>query len=357
MARPAASLRIGFVGAGVIAWAHALALRGLARQGVCEVELAVVYDRDEKRALGLAEHLGLEAVRSAEEVARRCDALYVCTSTAGHLEAVAAAVAHHRPIFCEKPLARSLDESARLVELVEAAGLPAQAGLVLRTAPVFRELARLVASGELGRPMVGTFRDDQFFPIQGHYASTWRSDVTEAGSGALLEHSIHDLDVARMCFGSIASLAALTSNYAGHEGIEDVAAGVLRFESGAALTLVSAWHSILARPSTRRLEVVFERGFVTIEDDFTGPLTIETDAGTTTARCEPPDYVNETPLGEGSIGLAVRPYVEENRRFVDALVAGESPEPGLFEALRAHEAVDAWYRSAEGSGTVVHGPF
>src|SRR3712207_8553561 len=45
------------------------------------------------------------------------------------------------------------------------------------------------------------FRDDQFFPNQGHYASTWRADVEVAGGGTLLEHSIHDLDVLRWLLG------------------------------------------------------------------------------------------------------------------------------------------------------------
>jgi predicted dehydrogenase len=39
------------------------------------------------------------------------------------------------------------------------------------------------------------FRDDQYLPTQGVYASTWRADAALAGSGVLLEHSIHDLDL------------------------------------------------------------------------------------------------------------------------------------------------------------------
>jgi predicted dehydrogenase len=350
-------LRIGFVGAGVIAWAHALALRALIREGLVAAELSVVHDRNKERAGLLADVLHLEVAADPDAVAERCDAVYVCTSTAGHLEAVSAATSHHRALFCEKPLARTLSESSALVRLATEAKVPAQAGLVLRTAPVFLELARLVQSGELGRPMVAMMRDDQFFPIQGHYASTWRKDVGEAGSGALLEHSIHDLDAARMCFGAIASISATTGNFAGYEGIEDAAAGVLRFEGGLMATLVSAWHSVLSRPSTRRVEVVFERGFVEFEEDFTGPITIQTSDDLQTRRCDPPAYVDEISLPEGRIGIGVRPYVEENKNFVDAILAGRPPSPGLEDALRAHEVVDAWYRSAASGGSSVAGPF
>ena len=45
--------------------------------------------------------------------------------------------------------------------------------------------------------MATVLRDDQYFPIQGFYGSTWRKDVTQAGGGTLIEHSIHDVDVLR----------------------------------------------------------------------------------------------------------------------------------------------------------------
>jgi predicted dehydrogenase len=351
------TLRIGLVGAGIIAWTHALALRGLIRDGVIDAELTAVHDRDADRAAGLADRMHSAHVASADEVAANCDAVYVCTSTAGHLAAVAAAARRGRAIFCEKPISRSLPEASALVRLVADAGVVAQAGLVLRTAPVFRELARLVASGELGRPMVAIMRDDQYFPNQGHYASTWRQDVEEAGSGALLEHAIHDVDVARMCFGGVQSISATTANFAGHQGIEDAAAGVLSFAGGLSVTMVSAWHSVMSRPSTRRVEVIFERGFVEFEDDFDGPITVQTSAGSETRRCDPPEFVDAVALPDGTVGIGVRPYLEENKNFVDAVLSGRPPAPSLGDALVAHEVVDAWYRSAASGGSPVSGPF
>lgn len=353
MPATSSSLRIGVVGAGVIAWAHCLALRALIGENAVDAELAVIHDRDRQRATRLGERLHLAVADSPDEVAERCDAVWVCTSTAGHLPAVVAAAKHRRAVFCEKPLGRNLAEAAALVEVVADAGVPAQAGLVLRTAPVFRELARLVASSELGRPMAGTIRDDQYFPIQGHYASTWRGDVSEAGAGAILEHSIHDLDVAAMCFGNVEQVTALTANFAGHEGIEDAAAGVLAFAGGLAVTLVSTWHSVMSRPSSRRVEVVFERGFVSFENDFDGPITVQTSDATRTYRCEPPAYVDAARLPGGDVGLGVRPYLEENRDFVAAVRSGSPPSPDLETALAAHRVVDAWYRSAAERGRPV----
>lgn len=351
------SLRIGFVGSGAIAWAHALALRSLIRAQVIDAELAVVHDRDPARSAEMAERLHMEQADSPEALVQRCDAVYVCTSTAGHLETVRKAAAAGRALFCEKPLGRSLAEATALAEIVGGAGVLAQVGLVLRSAPVYLELAALAASGELGRCMAATMRDDQFFPVQGHYASSWRKDVAEAGSGTLLEHAIHDVDIARMCFGRVSSVSGQTRNLAGHEGIEDCAAGWLSFESGMVVTMLSAWHWVLSRPSTRRVEAVFERGFVHFEDDFTGPITVETSERATTRRCDPPGYVDSVELPPGRVGIGVRPYVEENKRFVEAVTTGIAPRPGIEEALAAHRVVDAWYRSAAEGGAPIGGPF
>src|SRR5262249_58072083 len=94
-------------------------------------------------------------------------------------------------VSCEKPLAPTLAEAERLATAL--GRVPHQVGLVLRHAPVFRAAADLVASGRYGRPMLTLLRDDQYFPIQGFYASAWRADVAKAGGGTLIQHSLPDV--------------------------------------------------------------------------------------------------------------------------------------------------------------------
>jgi predicted dehydrogenase len=344
------TLKVGFIGCGVIARAHALSLEALSKAGLVEVEIAVVHDTDTERAAKFASRFGAHTASGMKEVAAESDAVYVCTSTGGHLGAVRAAAHAGRPIFCEKPLGRDLPESLSLAAVAADAGVAVQVGLVMRTAPVFRQLADIVRTGELGRPMAAIVRDDQFFPTQGHYASTWRSDVTIAGSGALLEHSIHDVDIVSACFGPVGTVWATVGRFSGHVGIEDSVSALLRTDSGLTVSLVSVWHEVLSRSSTRRVEVLFERGFVSFEDDFTGPLTVQTSERTDLRACPPPTWVLDVPLAGGERGLGVRPYIEENRDFVDALVEGTAPSPGLDEAVTAHRVVDACYRSAASGG-------
>ena len=294
-----------------------------------------------------------------EAVIERCDAVWVCTPTSAHRAVVDGAVAAGRAVFCEKPLATDLAGALALTEAVASAGVPAQSGLVLRSAPVFRALRELVRSGELGRPMAALFRDDQYFPIQGTYGSgtKWRSDVDQAGGGCLIEHSIHDLDILRFCFGEVAEVTARTSNFSGHPGIEDVAGVSMQFASGLTAQLTSVWHNILSRGSTRRIEVFFEEGLAWLNNEFRGPLHVQTSEGTEArSPCPSPAWVDALPFANDQIGLGVSPYVEADRAFLDAVVAGRTPQPDLHQALVAHRLVDAAYRSTgQGGGPVAPG--
>jgi UDP-N-acetylglucosamine 3-dehydrogenase len=253
-------------------------------------------------------------------------------------------------VFCEKPLDRDLARATALVDAVAASGVASQCGLVLRSAPVFRELRDLVQSGSLGAPMAAVFRDDQYFPIQGTYGSQWRADVAQSGGGCLIEHSIHDVDILRFCFGEVDRVGARTANHAGHEGVEDLASVSLSFASGFEAHLTSVWHGILSRGSTRRVEVFCREGMVWLDNEFRGPLHVQTSDGTEVRPCPSPAWVDELPLADDEIGLAVRAYVEADRAFVDAVAEGRPPEPGLDEALAAHRLVAAAYRSAAAGG-------
>lgn len=74
-------VRIGFVGSGTIAWAHALGIKAMIDGGVLDAAITAVHDQRQRRAEGFVEAVGSPgsgaAVASAEEVAARADAVFV----------------------------------------------------------------------------------------------------------------------------------------------------------------------------------------------------------------------------------------------------------------------------------------
>jgi myo-inositol 2-dehydrogenase/D-chiro-inositol 1-dehydrogenase len=348
-------IRIGLVGCGHIGTVHAYALDQLAGAGLVDARLTATYDDDAARAARVARHHGGDPARSLEELFDAVDAVWVCTWTSAHLAAVEGAAARGLPTFCEKPLGPDLATATAVTAALER--VPHQVGLVLRWAPVFRNAAARIASGEFGRVLATVMRDDQYFPIQGMYRSTWRSDVSCAGGGTLIEHSIHDVDVLRWLLGAPAAVSAHVACRFGHPGIEDTAAVRFTYADGSVAQLTSVWHQVTSRESSRRLEVFCERALLWTDDDYLGPLHVETAAGTEVVAAAPPDWAGELRVPE-VFAKAIAQYAEPSKAFLDALAAGTAGpgHPPASEALAAHRLVDAAYRSAAAAGATVRAP-
>lgn len=335
-------LTIGFIGCGLIAAGHA---RGLTQ--VPDVEIGPVHDLAGSRAEAFAATAGPPAavVSTTEEVIANSDAVYVCTWTAAHSEAVLATAAAGKPVFCEKPLAIDQASVEAMSAAVAAAGVVNQVGLVLRHSPSFRWLESQLRTEQGGPLMNVVFRNDQYLPTQGLYRSSWRADRAKAGAGALLEHSIHDLDLLSWMMGPIRSVSAHLGFFHQLDGIDDVAAVLLVAESGATATLSSVWHDVLSRPSQRRVEV-FRRDMVyTLSGDWNGPVSAEDPSGHVHA-------LDGSALREAAAagdGRGTNPDAD----FIEAIRSAGQAYPDFALAARAHRLADAAYRSAADDGLPV----
>jgi predicted dehydrogenase len=342
------TVRVGFLGGGFIASYHGKMLH----TSGADAEIVAVHDPDGAKAASFAERSGAVVVASEAEVLEWSDAVYVTTWTSEHPRLVAEVAAAGKAVFCEKPLATNVSEALDMVEAVVRAGVTNQVGLVLRESPAFNLLRYLVRRPESGRLMSIVFRDDQYIPIQGQYASTWRADPDKAGAGTLLEHSIHDLDIIEWLAGPIVDVTGRTAHFHELDRIEDLAVAHLALASGAVATLTSVWHDILSRPSQRRVEVFCERALYVLEGDVVGPVRWTVDGG---------DGTTDHGAAEGDELLAmlhthgIRPR-NPDQGFVEAVAAGRPADPDFNAALRAHVLAEAIYRSASdamGPGSVV----
>ena len=342
-------MRVGMIGCGFIANVHSWGLWAVRKAKLHDVAITAVCDADPARALKLAKP-NKAKVLELDELLDAVDVVYICTPTVTHLGLVKAAAERKLPIFCEKPLAPDLRTANRVGAWLDR--VPHQVGLVMRSAPVFEVLREEISSGAYGRPMAVTMRDDQYFPNQGQYGSDWRAKVDVAGGGTLIEHSIHDVDLFRWLLGEPEEVMCRTSSFFGHTGVEDLASASFVYSTGLIANLVSIWHQVLTRGSTRRLEVFCEEGHLWTDDDTNGPLHIETSKGEHVRECASPAWVDELPVPDdqrSALGL----YAEASRRFLACVSAGTAGSPGASEAVAAHRLVDAAYRSAAQGGAPV----
>lgn len=189
------------------------------------------------------------------------------------------------------------------------------------------------------------FRDDQYIPVQGMYGSSWRGDVARAGSGTLLEHSIHDLDLIEWIMGPIVRVSCVTSNSHGIEGIEDHASVTLSTSDGAHAVLSSTWHDVLTRPSQRHVEGFCRDAYLGVAGDWTGPVALSH------GDVEEKQWQGQAlvDMAADLDGIGTNPDAD----FVHAVLNERPAAPDFAVALRAHTLADAAYRSAEQHGVPV----
>ncbi|HVV37062.1 MAG TPA: Gfo/Idh/MocA family oxidoreductase [Acidimicrobiales bacterium] len=334
------TIRLGFYGAGLISGVHTWMLRDV---DVAH-KIVAVCDPDRERASVMAQRFGADVV-DEDALLDMVDAVFITTWTAEHERLVAKAAAKGRAIFCEKPLAFDAAAATRMAETVEAAGVVNQVGLVLRTSPAFRVLKQLVNDPRAGKTIAVVFRDDQYIPNQGFYASTWRVDSSLAGRGTLLEHSIHDVDMLQWIFGPVAAVSATCRYHHGYDRIDDLAAARLEFANGTVVQLTSVWHDILERGSLRHVEVFCDHLYVKLEGDRLGPV-----------RWQFTGEAEHVVDGEDTLAFLHAagddmPSLEQD--FLAAVRDAGAATPTLRDAIAAHQIVDALYASADGGGNVV----
>jgi len=348
-------LRVGVVGCGSIAQAHAAALRFLADDGLVRVVAAADPDpAGVERVTGIygpIEHTGTDchAVIARPDV----EAVVNITPTRFHREYVGAIAAAGKPCFTEKPLAPTFDVVRDIVATVRGAGIPVQVGFQSRFHPLIRRLRTMVETAEAGAPMAYTLRDDQFWPtgavVAGH--SDWRSQRSEAGGGALLEHSIHSCDILGWLFGPVERVYATTRAVFGYS-VEDVATLTIEHRNGVVGNLVTVFNGVQHREE-RRLEVFFERASLELTTDFVigapeDSFLVHRADDQHAQRYDVDAIRRETFAADGfdpDRVVFVYQYFAHHA-FVHAVREGRAPSPGVDDALSAHALVEAAYRSA-----------
>jgi myo-inositol 2-dehydrogenase / D-chiro-inositol 1-dehydrogenase len=139
-------MRLGLIGLGRIGAFHARTLTDLPM-----VDSLVVTDAIPAATAEVAARLRAEPADTPEALlAAGVDGVVVAAATDAHPSLILAAVEAGLPVFCEKPVARTMAEGLRVQRRVEAAGVPVHIGYQRRFDPAFAAARAAVASGELG---------------------------------------------------------------------------------------------------------------------------------------------------------------------------------------------------------------
>ena len=129
-------------------------------------------------------------------------AIVLATPHSAHFPQVVAAAAAGKHVFCEKPLALTLDDARRMVEACRAAGVELGVGHNRRLWPSMQALRRHVESGELGEilHLEGNHSNEN----SNNAAGTWRDSPAESPGGGMTGAGLHILDAFVQLAGPLA---------------------------------------------------------------------------------------------------------------------------------------------------------
>lgn len=254
------TINVGLVGYKFMGKAHSNAYRQVAHffpDVKLHPVLKALCGRDEAATRAAAAQLGWEQVETDwRRLVARDDIGLVDISTPGdsHAPIALAAAASGKHIFCEKPLANTLDEARQMRDAVAQAGVVGMVNFNYRRVPAVQLAKRLIDDGRLGKIYHWRAVYLQDWIMDPNFPLVWRLQKDQAGSGTLGDLGAHIVDLARMLVGEITSVTGLTETFIkqrpleassdsalgakagegmGEVTVDDAALFLTRFESGA----------------------------------------------------------------------------------------------------------------------------
>jgi predicted dehydrogenase len=233
--------RVGFLGLG---WIGRNRMEAIAKSDL--VEVAAVSDL----APGVARDAALklpnaEVVDSFETLLEMdLDGIVIATPSALHAEQTERVLKNGMAVFCQKPLGRNAEESARVIELARRKNRLLGVDLSYRFVSCLRDLRKLCRSGALG----DIFAVDLMFHNAYGPDKPWFYDRNFSGGGCVIDLGIHLVDIALWNLG-FPKVTSVTSRlfaegkpiFSRSHKVEDYAVATLNLETGATVRLACSW--------------------------------------------------------------------------------------------------------------------
>ena len=228
-------IRWGIIGVGDVCEVKS----GPAFQRIEHSELAAVMRRNGEKARDYAERHGVPKWYDDADALisdPRINAVYIATPPDSHAYYTLKAAAAGKPVYVEKPMARTHQECLKMVKACATAEVPLFVAYYRRTLPNFLKVKSLIDEGILGE--IRSVEIRLIKPLEpdiisaGKDQDNWRVQPQVAGGGYFYDLASHQLDFLDYLFGPIVEARGMAHNQAGVYPAEDIVTGSFRFKNG-----------------------------------------------------------------------------------------------------------------------------
>ena len=343
----------GIIGCGMIANFHAQSIKAIPG-----ARLVAVFDRNEDKAQAMAEEHGCEGYGDIDNFLANedVDIVTIATPSGAHLEPAIASAKAGKHIMCEKPLEVTLERIDQMIAACDENNVTLSGIFPRRFNESTMELKKAIDDGRFGRVTLADayikwYRDQAYYD-NGAWRGTWALD----GGGALMNQSIHTIDLLTHLAGDVVSVCAYADTLT-HERIEveDIAVAILRFKSGALGVVEGSTTCYSTEGISAEIQISGQDGTVFMKDAVFSEWDFRN-------KTDDDDEIIER-LGEKQDEVAMGandPKKVNTKTFelnfidvLDSLRKGEYPKINGQEARKAIEIILAIYESAKNGGKEV----
>lgn len=261
------------------------------------------------------------------------DAVVICTPTFFHKQATIDALKSGRPVLIEKPLARTVADCRRMIDVADKAKKLLMVAQCRRFDPDWGTIRKVVESGQLGAPVLWRHI------AAGYVAQKWFTD-DKLGGGPLFDGAVHDHDFGNWIFGDPEEVLAREIRL-GSDTAVNTASAIVQYKSGH--QMVHCWSWDVA--SLHSLDLIGPKGSLA---PGAGPLASD-DLDTTKFG-----YYRFTPRKKNPRLVKFRKanmYVNEDQHFIDCLNGKKQCLSPASEAIKGVAVGEAICKAARGRGS------
>lgn len=200
------------------------------------------------------------------------DAVYIATPPSSHREYTLAAAGARKPVYVDKPMARSYAECLEMIEACERARVPLFVAYYRRALPRFLKIKSLLEEGLIGEVRGVNVRlyhkpsqEDQ------NGVKHWRVDAAIAGGGYFVDLGSHMIDLLQYFLGPITTASGYAGNQCGLYDVEDIVGAIFTFHSGVQGT--GLW-SFGAEENLDKTEIIGSQGSITYSNFMNLPVVL-----------------------------------------------------------------------------------
>ncbi len=328
---------IGIVGCGNISDTHADAISALD-----SCDLVAACTRNPERLELFCDKYSIAPYQSYDEFLSdpSLDIVSICTPSGTHLDYGKKAAEAGKHVIVEKPIEVTLKRGVKLVEACRKNKIKLAVIYQNRFIDSAVKMKKILDEGGIGEIFMASaavkwFRDQKYYSQSG-----WRGTFSLDGGGAVINQSIHTIDLLQWMLGDMESIYAYTVNST-HDSIEaeDNAVAAMQFKNGP-IGVFQASTSIVPSQE-RRIEINGVSGTLVLEGNALSQNTGQKRIENTKAQSK------SAGASDPLEGLSYKDHLKQYEQIINAITTDGTPVVSGEESLKSLAVVEAIYQSAK----------